>query len=89
MRIGTALLITFALSLIGCSTDPLPGYRAATVEERDALVRVVREYYDVFDKAQVTGDIAPLYSLHPKLAQGEDRRRGVNTESGPWSACAR
>lgn len=75
------LLLGLALIAVACAADPLPGYLRASRAERDALVAVVREYYDVFDRAQVTGDIAPLYALHPELAQGEDRRQGVNTES--------
>ncbi|HZP97634.1 MAG TPA: hypothetical protein VFC31_15050 [Candidatus Limnocylindria bacterium] len=81
MRLAPALLVALALAVVACSADPPPGYRAASAEERDALLRVVREYYDVFDRGQVTGDISPLYALHPRLAEGEDRRRGVNTES--------
>jgi hypothetical protein len=69
------------LVLIACSAPVLPGYRHATPDERDALTRVVREYYEVFDRAQVTGDVAPLYAVHPALAHGEDRQRAINTEA--------
>lgn len=81
MRAAPAILAAVAFAIAGCSADPLPGYRSASAAERDALLGVVRQYYDLFDRAQVTGDIAPLYALHPKLAQGEDRRRGINTEA--------
>ncbi len=81
MRRTPAILAALALGIAGCSADPLPGYRAASAGERDALLGVVREYYDVFDRAQVTGDITRLYALHPRLAAGEDRRKGINTES--------
>jgi hypothetical protein len=61
--------------------DPLPGYRPASLEARAAVIRVVSEYYETRNRAAVTGDIAPLYAAHPALAQGEDRRSGVNVEA--------
>ena len=66
--------------LIGCAPDPLPGYRAATAEERADVFRAVEEYYAILDRALVTGDVAPLYVRHPRLQLGEERQRGVNTE---------
>jgi hypothetical protein len=73
-----------AAGLIACSeqrADPLPGYRAAPPGERAAVISAVSEYFTVRNRAAVTGDIAPLYSAHPSLAHGEDRRAGVNAEA--------
>ena len=42
-----------ALALGACAPGPLPGYRAATPAEHDVLVGVVREYYDIVDRAYV------------------------------------
>jgi hypothetical protein len=73
-----------AIAVAACAParpDPLPGYRLASPEERTAVVRVVSDYYDLRNRAAVSGDIAPLYVAHPALAQGEDRRSGVNVEA--------
>lgn len=76
------IVTAVALLVLSCGTpDPLPGHRAAAPDERNALFGVVREYYDLLGRAAVTGDLAPLYARHPKLARGEDRPRGVNTEA--------
>jgi hypothetical protein len=72
-----------AVTLTGCAQsrpDPLPGYRPASPVERAAVVSVVSDYYAIRNRAAVTGDIAPLYHVHPGLAQGEDRQTGVNAE---------
>jgi len=82
--IAMSLVTALAISLAGCEQarpDPLPGYRAASSDERAAVVGVVSEYFAIRNRAAVTGDIAPLYSAHPSLAQGEDRQVGVNTEA--------
>lgn len=79
MRIA-AILVAVALAAVACAPDPLPGYRHATTGERDALLGVIHEYFDLVDRAQVSGDIGPLYARHPALAQHEDRRQGINTE---------
>jgi hypothetical protein len=80
---GALRVVTLALALAAnaCAADPLPGYRAAPAEETAALTQVVREYYELLDRAELTGDAAPLYARFPRLAQGEDRRSGVNWES--------
>jgi hypothetical protein len=83
-NIAVILVAALAASLIGCAQarpDPLPGYRAASPDERAAVVGVVSAYFAIRNRAAVTGDIAPLYSAHPALAHGEDRRAGVNTEA--------
>ena len=72
-----------AVALTGCvqaRPDPLPGYRPASPSEREAVLGVVTEYYALRNRAAVTGNIAPLYSAHPSLADGEDRQAGVNAE---------
>jgi hypothetical protein len=77
-------LAALAFSLTACAqarADPLPGYRPASPDERAAVVAAVAEYFAIRNRAAVTGDIAPLYRAHPSLAQGEDRRAGVNTEA--------
>jgi hypothetical protein len=78
------VVATLALVLSDCAQarpDPLPGYRQASPDERAAVVGVVSEYFAIRNRAAVTGDIAPLYSAHPSLAQGQDPRVGVNTEA--------
>lgn len=67
--------------LIGCASDPLPGYRPATVDERASMLATVSEYYAIWGRAMVTGDIAPLYERHPKLAHGAVPQRGINNEA--------
>jgi hypothetical protein len=69
-----------ALLLIGCGADPLPGYRPATADERASVLRTVQEYYEIVDRALVSGEITPLYARHPKLAQGSVPSRGINSE---------
>ena len=73
-------LFAFALLLGACAPDPLPGYRAATDDERTTLLATVVDYYDILNVALVSGDLAPLYARHPKLAQGQVRERGINIE---------
>lgn len=73
--------IVVAVAATACAADPLPGYRAASAEEMTALTQIVREYYELLDRAELTGDVAPLYARFPMLAAGEDRRSGVNWES--------
>jgi hypothetical protein len=68
------------LLLVGCTTDPLPGYRAATADERASILATVSEYYDIWNRAMVTADVTPLYVRHPKLAQGAVPQRGINNE---------
>ena len=69
-----------ALLVVGCTSDPLPGYRAATSDERASILATISEYYDIWSRAMVTGDIAPLYVRHPNLAHGTVKERGINIE---------
>jgi hypothetical protein len=58
-----SLVTALAISLAGCEQarpDPLPGYRAASSDERAAVVGAVSEYFAIRNRAAVTGDIAPL-----------------------------
>lgn len=75
-------LAVIGIALFACSADPLPGFRPASADERAALLQIVVAYYDLLDKAIVSGDIAPLYQRHPALAQGSDQQRGINAEGG-------
>ena len=61
--------------------DPLPGYGAATVDERAQIMSVVEDYYLVRTQAIAAGDAAVLYVRYPLLATAEDRARGVNTDA--------
>jgi hypothetical protein len=71
-----------ALAAMTCAqADPLAGYRPASAEERPLVIGAISYYYELRNHAAVTGDLAPLYRAHPALAQGQDRRSGVNVES--------
>ena len=75
---------SLALAIAGCAEarpDPLPGYEPASSEQRAAVASVVSAYYDLRNRAAITGDIAPLYAAHPALAKDEDKRSGVNVEA--------
>lgn len=74
------LSIAALVLLVECAPDLLPGYRAATADERTSIFATVSEYYDILDRAMVSGDAAPLYVRHPRLQLGEERQHGVNTE---------
>jgi hypothetical protein len=83
MTTGLAAAV-MAAALAGCAQarpDPLPGYQAASPDERAAVMGVISAYYAIRNRAAVTGDIGPLYSAHPSLAHGEDRQAGVNAEA--------
>jgi len=79
--VTAAVLLAIALVTAACGADPLAGFSPASPEDRGVLVTVLREYYDLLGRAQVTGDVGPLFARHPDLARGEDRREGVNTEA--------
>jgi hypothetical protein len=70
-----------AVLVLACGADPLPGYRAATADERASVLAVIAEYFDLLDSAVVSGDIGPLRARHPLLAQGTDAQRGINSEA--------
>ena len=77
-----AIAIVLAVALIACARpDPIAGYRTATPAERKTLMAVIEEYYDLLDRAAVTGDTGPLLARHPALAMGQQRQSGVNIET--------
>jgi hypothetical protein len=63
------------------ASDPLPGYVPASAEERASVVRTVEDYFAMRERAAVTGDATELFTAYPALAQHEDRREGINTET--------
>jgi hypothetical protein len=70
------------LALVSClAADPVPGYERAPRDVEESVRRTVEDYYILRGRAAVTGDIAPLYSRHPRLAAQEDRTKGVNVEA--------
>ena len=81
MRNGLRALVLVGLALTACTNDVLPGYRLATFEERASILAVVEEYYGILGTALVTGDVSPLHARHPKLAEGEQRESGINSEA--------
>ncbi len=79
MRLA-AILLAFAVA--ACARpDPVAGYRPATPEERATVMGVIAEYYDLLDRAQVTGDTGALLARHPGLAVGQQRQPGINIET--------
>jgi hypothetical protein len=82
VKVRRALAVAaLVLLLVSCTSfDPLPGYRPATDDERAGAMRTVVEYYDIWNRAMVTGDIGQLYVRHPKLSQGAVKERGINSE---------
>jgi len=82
MRIGQALITAVVLlSACAATPDPLPGYRAATSEERAQAMAVLSDYYAVRAQAIAAGDVGVLYARYPLLATGEDRVHGINIEA--------
>ena len=81
-RVFAAALL--AGTLASCASqrpDPLPGYRAASTDERAAVMRTIDDYYSRRARAAVSGDVATIFAAYPKLAEGEDRTSGVNTDA--------
>ena len=81
MRVLAATLVVVLAACTQARPDPLPGYTAASPEERAAVMRTLSGYFELRSRAAVSGDLAPLYLAHPGLATGEDRRVGVNVEA--------
>jgi hypothetical protein len=44
-------------------------------------MRAIADYYSVRGRAFVSGDAGVLFAAYPKLAQGEDVRRGINLDA--------
>jgi hypothetical protein len=74
--------LVFTIAAAACAqADPVAGYRPASLEERATVMGVIAEYYDLLDRAQVTGDTGALLARHPGLATGQQRQPGVNIET--------
>jgi len=81
-RSAAALLLAGALGACASQQpDPLPGYRAALTDERAAVMRTIDDYYSRRARAAVSGDAATIFAAYPKLAEGEDRGSGINTDA--------
>jgi hypothetical protein len=81
-RSAAALLV--AVAVASCTpqlTDPLPGYRAASADQRAAVMRTIEDYYSRRARAALTGDTTTIFVVYPKLAQAEDRTGGMNTDA--------
>jgi len=81
-RSAAALLL--AGTLASCThqpPDPLPGYHAASTDERAVVMRTIEDYYSRRASAALSGDAATIFVAFPKLAEGEDRTSGVNTDA--------
>lgn len=59
----------------------LPGYVRAPTDVEESVRHIIEDYYVLRGWAAVSGDIAPLYARHPRLAAAEDRTKGVNVEA--------
>ena len=82
MSASRALAAAVLVFICACTTsDPLPGYQAASAEERVSIFATVEEYYEIWSRAIVSGNISPLYVRHPRLAQGAVPQRGINNEA--------
>jgi hypothetical protein len=80
MRRGAAIVL--AVVATACApSDPLPGYRPASAEDRASVIAVIDEYYALLSRAEVTGDTGALLARHPGLASGQQRQRGINIET--------
>jgi len=78
---ATLLLAGACMSCTVQPTDLLPGYRAASTDERAVVMRTIEDYYSRRATAAVSGDAATIFAAYPKLAEGEDRTSGVNTDA--------
>ena len=81
-RSAAALLLAGALA--SCTpqpTEPLPGYGAASADERAAVMRTIEDYYSRRARAALSGDPAVIFVAYPKLVGAEDRSSGINTDA--------
>lgn len=76
-------MVALVIAATACvrAPDPLPGYVSAPAEDRASVVRTVEDYFAMRERAAVTGDPTEIFAAFPALAQNEDRRVGINTES--------
>jgi hypothetical protein len=61
--------------------DPLPGYVPAPDDVRTAVIQKIEWYYALLGAATLSGDMAAFYAAFPKLAEGEVREAGINSEA--------
>lgn len=61
--------------------EPLPGYTPAPDDERHRIMLVIDDYYALRAGAAETGDTSRLFQAYPRLAVGEDRSAGINTDA--------
>lgn len=81
MRAGL-FLIALLFGAVACAApDPLPGYAPASAVERASVLAVIYDYFAMRERAAVSGDATELFAAHPTLADHEDRRVGINTET--------
>lgn len=80
MRARLSLLAVFVVAACG-APDPLAGYAPASAVDRALVVRTVEDYFAMRERAAVSGDATELFDAYPALAQHEDRRQGINTET--------
>jgi len=83
-RYRPVVIALAAIGLTACTADPLPGYRAATTDERATVVSDLERYFALRERVAVSGDLIELYGAYPALTQNVDRRLGVNNEG--WFA---
>lgn len=76
------VLVALVFAAAACAPpDPLPGYAPASAVERAFVIAVIYEYFAMRERAALTGDATELFVAYPTLAQHEDRRQGINTET--------
>jgi hypothetical protein len=66
--------------VVNPQSDPLPGYRRASVEEHASILHAIVDYYAARQRAVMFGDAALLFDAYPQLAHREDLREGVNLD---------
>jgi hypothetical protein len=80
VRLG-GVLIAVLLATACMGPDPLPGYVPAPDDVRTAVIQKIEWYYALFGAATLSGDMAAFYAAFPKLAEGEVREAGINSEA--------
>jgi hypothetical protein len=76
------IAVAACAAAIACAAaEPLPGFMPASAEERQALVRTIEDYYARRERASLAQDMRELFAAYPRLAEGEDRAVGINTDS--------
>lgn len=76
-----ALVVAVLLSTACAPPDPFAGYLPAADGERAAVIDAIERYYQLLGHATLSDDLSALYAAFPKLAQGEVREAGINSEA--------